>query len=330
MQRMLTMKLLKNRLLLHALTILILLFLIVAPPFLGKDIINILMKILVFGLAAMALDLVFGYSGLWSFGHAGIFGVGAYTVCLLMWHFRVYNFWLLAIAGIVAAVVAAAIFASLGLRMRGLYFMLTTFALGELVAAMARTFRKITNGTDGIWPMRYPDLGFGITLSHTGLFYFVLVVVIISGIVLFRITKSPFGYSLQSLAENEVRARTLGYNTQLRRFIAFLISGFFVGLAGVLYVYTNGGINPPDAGMATSGLLMILVILGGVGTIWGGLVGSAVMNLLNYFISIIIPARWPIFLGVIFILTIFFARGGLYPRIANACKRAIGYGNTEG
>jgi branched-chain amino acid transport system permease protein len=330
MHRMLSVNLLKNRLLLYALIILIFLFLIAAPLFLGKDIINILMKILVFGLAAMALDLVFGYSGLWSFGHGGIMGVGAYTVCILMWRFSVYNFWLLAVAGLVASVMAAAIFAGLGLRMRGLYFMLITFALGELVAAMARTFRSITNGTDGIWPMRYPEMGFGITLSHAGLFYFVLVIVIICGLVLYRITRSPFGYSLQSLAENEVRARTLGYNTQLRRFIAFLTSGFFVGLAGVLYVYTNGGVSPPDAGMGASGLLMILVILGGVGTIWGGLVGSAVMMTLNYFISLLIPDRWPIILGAIFILTIFFARGGLYPRIANGWKKAIGYGNIEG
>jgi branched-chain amino acid transport system permease protein len=288
-----------------------------------------MMKILVYGLMAMGMDLAQGYAGLWSLGHAGIMGVAAYTVCLLMRHFSIYNFWLLAVAGIVAATIFGAIMAALGGRMRRLYFMLVTYALGEVVSAIARTFRSITNGTDGLWPMKYPDLGFGFTLSHEGLFYFILVIVIACGIVLYRIAKSPFGHSLLSFQENEVRSRTLGYNVDLRRFIAMVISSFFMGIAGVLYVYAIGGISPPDTGINISGLLMILVILGGSGTIWGGLVGAGVMITLNYFISIYASDRWPLFLGVLFIIVIFFFRKGLYPKMVNLWKKVIRYGNIE-
>jgi branched-chain amino acid transport system permease protein len=321
---------LRQRLLLYAIPIIILLLVLVAPSFVGKANVSLLMKILVYGLLAMGLDLAQGYAGLWSLGHAGIMGVAAYTVCLLMRHFDIYNFWLLAGSGIVAATIFGAIMAALGGRMRRLYFMLVTYALGEVISAMARTFRPITNGSDGLWPMKYPDLGFGFTLSHTGLFYFILVIVIVCGFVLYRITKSPFGHSLLSLQENEVRTRTLGYNVDVRRFIAMVISSFFTGIAGVLWVYAIGGISPPDAGINISGLLMILVILGGSGTIWGGLVGSAVMITLNYFISIFVPDRWPLFLGILFIVVIFFSRKGLYLRIVNMWKKVIGYGNTEG
>ncbi len=323
-------KFLRQRLLLYAIPIVILLFALVAPSFVGQANISLLMKILVYGLMAMGMDLAQGYAGLWSLGHAGIMGVSAYTVCLLMRHFSIYNFWLLAVAGIVAATIFGSIMAALGGRMRRLYFMLVTYALGEVVSAITRTFRSITNGTDGLWPMKYPDLGFGFTLSREGTFYLILAIVIVCGFVLYRISKSPFGHSLLSFQENEVRARTLGYNVDIRRFTAMVISSFFMGIAGVLYVYAIGGISPTDTGISISGLLMILVILGGSGTIWGGLVGAGVMITLNYFISIWAPDRWPLFLGFLFIIVIFFFRKGLYPRMVNLWKKVIRYGNIEG
>lgn len=323
-----TMNSVSQRLKLYSIPIIVLIFVLVAPSFVGRANVSLLMKICVYGLLAMALDLAQGYAGLWSLGHAGIMGVAAYTVCLLMRHLGIYNFWLLAGAGIVAATVFGSIMAALGGRMRRLYFMLVTYALGEVIAAMARTFRPLTNGTDGLWPMKYPYLGFGFTLSHEGLFYFILVIVLVCGFLLYKITRSPYGYSLLGLQENETRARTLGYNVDIRRFIAMVISSFFTGIAGVLWVYAIGGISPPDAGINISGLLMIVVILGGSGTIWGGLVGAIVLVTLNYFISIIWPDRWPLFLGILFIIVIFFSRKGLYLRIVNAWKKAIRYGNT--
>jgi len=121
----------------------------------------------------------------------------------------------------------------------------------------------------------------------------------------------------------------MGYNTRLRKFISFVISGVFAGVAGILYIHFNGGINPIDVGVSASGSATIMVIVGGTATLWGGFIGSGVILLLQYFISLFTTDRWPIFLGIIFIGAVFFARGGLFPKLLNLWKRVTGYGNIK-
>jgi branched-chain amino acid transport system permease protein len=120
----------------------------------------------------------------------------------------------------------------------------------------------------------------------------------------------------------------MGYNTRLRKIIAFVISGLFAGLAGILYLHFNGGIAPENIGMAASGMATIMVIIGGTATLWGGFVGSAVILILQYYISLLTPRRWPIFLGAIVIAAVFFSRGGIFPGLVGLWKKVIKYGNT--
>jgi branched-chain amino acid transport system permease protein len=308
--------------------IVVLLLLLGLPLFMDRAIVSLVNKILIFALLAMSVDLAFGYTNLWTFGHAAIFGAAAYTVGLTFERAGITNFWILALIGILVAGIVSAIFFAVAARSSGLYFLLITFALGQLIYSVVVQWRPMTHGTDGLWGIPYPDIGF--SLTNVSYYYFTLVVVIICAIMLNLLIRSPFGYSLVGIRENEIRARTLGYNARLRKFIAFIISGFFAGLAGILYLYFNGGISPDNVGMSASGMAIIMVIIGGTATLWGAFVGSAVVLILLYFISLFTPDRWPIYLGVVFIAAVFFARGGVFPKLANLWRRVIGFGNIEG
>jgi branched-chain amino acid transport system permease protein len=307
--------------------LLVFLFLIAAPWLLDTPIVSLITKVLCFGLLAMSVDIAFGYIGLWTFGHAAIFGVAAYTCAILLNETHIASFWLLAPIGIAMAAIVSAIFAAVAARSSGLYFLLITFALGQLVYSVAVQWKPVTHGNDGLWGIPYPNIG--LSLSSESYYYFTLVVVILCALVLHWFTRSPFGYSLMAIRENEVRARTMGYDTRLRKIIGFVISGLFAGLAGILYLYFNGGIAPENVGMSASGMATIMVIIGGAGTLWGAFLGSAIVLLLQYYISLVTPNRWPIFLGAIFIATVFFARGGIFPRLVSLWKRVIGYGNAD-
>ncbi len=302
-----------------------LLVLLSGPAFLAPDMVSLLIKIVIYALLAMSLDLIFGYTGLWSFGHAAIFGVAAYTVAILVIKVGLTTFWVVAPIGVGAAVIMAALYGVLGLRSREIYFMLVTFAFGQLIYVAARTSTAYTGGSNGIWGVPYPDLGFGPQLTKTSYYYFVLIVVAIGAVLLYRITKSPFGYSLRGIQDNEVRTKALGYNTWMRRFLALILSGFFAGVAGVLYIYYNGGIGPEQVGLDYSGLLIMMLIIGGMGTLWGGVIGSVVILLLSYVISLYTPARWPLILGSLFIAAVFFAGDGILPRFTKLWKRVCRY-----
>lgn len=305
----------------------ILLFFLVAPLILGTALVSLTNKILIFALLAMSVDIAFGYTNLWTFGHAAIFGASAYTVGLMLQHGLITNFWLLLPIGLLVAVIVSAIYIALAARTSGLYFLLITFALGQLIYSVVVHWHPVTRGTDGLWGIPYPAIGFNFTsMSY---YYFTLVVVVICAILLYLMIKSPFGYSLIGIRENETRARTLGYNILLRKFIAFVISGLFAGLAGILYLYFNNGISPDAIGYSASGMAIIMVIIGGTATLWGAFVGAAVVLVFQYYISLITPERWPIYLGVVFIAAVFFARGGVYPRLTSAWKKVIGYGNIK-
>lgn len=305
--------------------IIILVFLAVAPPLVGTAITSLINKILVFALIAMGLDIAFGYTGLWSFGHAAIAGAASYTVAIFIKQ-SVTNFWAIGAAGIFTAVVVSAVMGVIALRTAGVYFLLITFALGQLVYSVVYKLR-ITGGSDGLGGVPYPDIA-GITFSSQSFYYMSLIVFVIAGLLMYRLIKSPFGYSLQGIRENETRMRTLGYNTWLHKWMAFIISGLFAGVGGVLYVYYQGLIAPAAVGLDASGLVMIMIIIGGGGTLWGALVGSTIIFLIQYYISILSPERWPIFLGVVFILAVLLAGGGIFQKLAGLWRKATERGRT--
>ena len=296
---------------------------LLVPTFMAASTVSLVTKILIFGLFVMALDLAFGYTGLWSFSHAAFFGVAAYTTAILITRFGITSFWLTVPAGIGIAAVTAALFAWVSLRMRGVYFLLITLALGELIYTVCQKWEGLTGGTDGIFNVPYPKIGFGIEFNTTRFYYLVCVIVAICTLVLYLIVKSPFGVALQGIRDNETRMRTLGYNTWLHKFVAFTVSGAFAGMAGILYVHYNGIIVPESVDMVASGFATIILIIGGTGTLWGGLLGSAIVYLLSYFVSQVTPARWPLILGCCFVAAVMLARGGVYPQLVKLCRKLL-------
>jgi branched-chain amino acid transport system permease protein len=299
----------------------VVILLMAAPAWIDISLISLITKILIFGLLAMSLDIVFGYVGLWSFCHAALFGVAAYTNGILIQHFDITSFWLAAPLGIVAAAIVSALFAWIGLRMSGIYFLLITLALGQLIFSVAFVWKEITGGSQGLINIPYPSIG--IEFSPTSYYYFTLIIVLICAFVLHHLLKSPFGYSLQGIRENETRMITLGFNTWRHKFLAFVISGAFAGIAGILYVHYNGIIIPTGVDMASSGLIAIMVIIGGSGTLWGGMIGSAVIYILSHFVSLFTPERWPLILGACFVTAVIFARGGIFPQLRERWNKVV-------
>jgi len=316
----------KGRLFRLAPSTVLIVLLATAPAWADISIISLLTKIIIFGVLAMSLDMVFGYLGLWSFCHAALFSVAAYVDAILIQHFGV-SFWLAAPVSILAAAAAAALFAWIGLRMSGIYFLLITLALGQLVFSVAFVWRAFTGGSQGLSSISYPNIG--IEFSPVSFYYFTFVIVLVCAVILHLLMKSPFGYSLRGIRENETRMIAIGFNTWMHKFIAFTISGAFAGVAGVLYVHYNGIIIPSTGDMASSGLITIMVIIGGAGSLWGGMIGGAIIYILSYFVSLFTPERWPLILGACFVAAVMFFRGGVYPqllrwwRLASGAKSAL-------
>jgi len=289
------------------------LILIVWPPFAGAALVGLITKILIFALLAMSLDFVNGFCGLWSFCQGALFGVGAYTTGVLISRFGITSFWLSAPAAILLAVLVAAAFGFVALRVSAVYFLVITFALGQLVYSITLKWTSITGGSNGLGGIPYPDLGFAFSWSYISYYYFTLIICVICFLLVYRVIKSPFGLSIQGVRENEIRMRLLGYNTWLLKYVAFIVGGLFAGVAGVLYIYYNAAIAPAQVGVAMSGLLWFITIIGGVGTLWGALIGSAIVTLLQYYVSIFAPERWPIIFGASFVVSVMFLRAGVFP-----------------
>jgi len=281
---------------------------------------GLLTKMLILALFAMSLDLILGYAGLPSLGHAAYFGVGAYTVALLALRVR-DNFWLDFGAGVAAATVTAALFGLLALRAQGSYLLMITLALAQVVWGIAFGWRWLTGGDDGLPGVPRPASGLPWSLAD-GLrfYYFVLVMFVVAGAALWLIVSSPFGRALRGIRESERRMEVLGYNTWLHKYVAFVLAGTFAGVAGNLFVYYNGFVSPAYLSIVFSAMALIMVILGGAGTLLGPALGSAVIVFLENAISAT-TQRWLLVLGIIYVAVTLFAPSGL---IGLVRRRATG------
>lgn len=265
-------------------------------------------KILIFALFAMSLDLLIGYTGLASLGHAAFFGTGGYVVGLLVVRGQVSE-WIAFPAGIVIATALGALFALLALRARGSYFLMITLALAQVVWGIAFGWRTLTGGDDGLPGVKRPT--FFVSLAdENSFYYFVLLMVGLSALALVAIVRSPFGHALRGIRESETRMLALGYNVWLHQFAAFVISAAFAGLAGALFVYNTRFVSPDILHVVRSAEVLIMVILGGVGTLLGPAIGAAVIILLEDFISSM-TQRWLLILGIVYVVTTLFAPRGL-------------------
>jgi len=287
--------------------------LVVLPAVLPSYLQGIWTKFVIFAIFATSYDLIYGHTGLLSLGHAAYFGAGGYAVALLMLHYGIDSLWLGIPVGILIGAAVAAAFGFIALRVSGMYFLLVTFALAQLLFSITWNVRWLNSpGMMGIAGLPRPDLGIPwFSWSTISLYYFVLVIFLICLFLIYRIINSPFGYALRGIRESEPRMRSLGYNAWLYKYIAFIITGAFAGLAGVLFVYYNRFISPTHIGIMFSFLPMIMVIIGGSGTLLGPVIGAMIIIFVEYFASLFTPERWPLILGGIFVVAIMYARGGV-------------------
>jgi branched-chain amino acid transport system permease protein len=271
---------------------------------------DLLTKMLIFAIFAMSLNLSLGYAGLPSLGHAAYFGVGAYTVGLLA--VRVWdNFWVDMALGLAAATVAAALFGLLALRAEGSYLLMITLALAQVLWGVAFGWRWLTGGDDGLPGVPRPAAGLPLSLAAGPRFYYLVLVCFVGTVaVLGLIARSPFGRALVGIRESARRMEVLGYNTWLYKYVAFVLAGLFAGLAGNLFVYYNGFVSPAYLSIVFSASALIMVILGGAGTLLGPALGSAVIVYLENAVSAYTP-RWLLVLGVVYVAVTLFAPEGI-------------------
>jgi len=282
--------------------------LIALPAVLRPYSLGLSTKMLIFALFAMSLDLLLGYTGLASLGHAAYFGVAAYTVALLTLRTGV-NSGIAFPAALAAAAVTGALFAPLALRARGSYFLMITFALAQVVWSVAFGWRSLTNGDDGMPGVVRPNFGFSLN-NTTAFYYFVLAIFGLCALVLVGIVNSPFGRALRGIRDSESRMQALGYDVWRYQYVAFVLAAAFAGIAGALYAYYNRFVGPEYLYVVQSAEALIMVILGGAGTLIGPAIGAALIVFLEDFVSSM-TAHWVLVLGVIYVLVTLFAPHGL-------------------
>jgi branched-chain amino acid transport system permease protein len=319
----------------------VLVVLTVVPPLVGGFPQFIFTKVLIFGIFAMSLDLIMGYTGLLSFGHAAYLAMAGYVTGIMALRYGVHSFWLLLLIALAITAVLAAVIGFLSLRVSGVYFLLVTMGFGQLLSVVADKWYSMTGGKDGIPGIRRPELGWNIEWTNLKYYFFVLAFFVFTYVVLKRITRSGFGRTLTGIRENEPRMRSLGYNTWASKYAAIIIAGVFAGLAGVFYAQLYGTMVPRHFGLEYSALPMLMVIMGGGATLWGPCVGAAVIVLFEWLFTQSplavrvaewwpsFPERWPLILGILFVVCVVFLRGGFARHLTRLWSWAWSFGGRK-
>lgn len=294
---------------------LVVLVLCLLTPVLGSAyLIDVVTEIMIFGLFALSLNLIIGYSGNVSFGHAAYFAIGGYVTAILL---TTHGWGLVPafIAGVVLSTLTAAVVAYFCTRLTDIYFAMLTLAFSMLVWAIAFKWRSVTNGDDGFVGVTVPSF----IDDRESFFYFTLVIVAISIAAMWVITHSAFGRSLVAVRENMGRAGFVGIHTRRMRWQAFVVAGFFAGVAGVLFGMFHRGMYVENAFWLQSAQVLIMTLLGGIYSFFGPLIGAAVLFMLERLTNEY-TEYWPTVLGVILLVILLFLPDGL----AGLGKRLFG------
>ncbi len=280
-------------------------------------------NILIYGLYALGFNLVFGFLGLLSFGHAALFGTGAYLCGIAIVHFGLP--WYAAIViGVVAGAIMAAAIGALAIRTRGIYFAMVTMALAQCVYYLFYQAEGWTGGENGLRGINVNRIEiFGIKLDFIDpltRYYVIAAFVILALFALSRILASPFGAVIQAVRENEARARASGYNVTLTRYITFVLSGAFCGLAGALAALHLSIVPIEMLYYETSGMAVMMSLLGGMGTFFGPFVGAAVFLLLENLVSLW-TVHWQLIVGAVFVACVLFFPAGIWGTILKRLDR---------
>jgi branched-chain amino acid transport system permease protein len=281
------------------------------PVWIGNSYyINIASQILIWAVLALALNLLVGYAGLTSLGHAGLFAIGGYAAAMLLAAGHAHALAVLVALGV--TLLASAVFAVLALRATGIGFLMITLAIGQILWGIAYRWASLTNGDNGISVASRPA-PFGLNLASAPAFYYATLVIFLLAVASMAVfVRSPFGASLVGTRDQARRMTALGYNVWLIRFLTILVSGFWSGVAGLLFIYYNQFISPQVVALTTSAEALLMVISGGSGTLLGPIFGAAIVVVMKNVVSAYIE-RWNLVLGVIFILIISFMPEGLVP-----------------
>ena len=288
-----------------------LLVLVTLPIWVGNPYyINISSQILLFAVFALALNVLVGYGGLVSLGHAGLFATAGYAGALMLQ--AGYGHFAADAAAVFIALAVAAVFGVLALRSTGIGFLMITLALGQIVWGVAYRWASLTNGDNGVNVTTRPS-PFGLSLANADSFYYATLVIFLAALTSMAVfIRSPFGVSLCGTRDQARRMNALGYNVWLIRFLAFLVSGFWSAMAGLLFIYYTNFISPQVASLQTSAEVLLMVISGGTATLLGPIAGAAIVVIMKNVVSAYIE-RWNLVLGVIFVAIITFMPEGLVP-----------------
>jgi branched-chain amino acid transport system permease protein len=275
--------------------------------------ISLATSILVLSIFTMSLDLLLGYAGLPSFGHAAFLGLGAYGTAIFSVRLGMSNLGVSLLVAIALASVGSIVLGLLALRTSGVYFLMLTLAFAQMLSALAEKWGPVTGGTNGLPGVKSPELFIpGLTVPRGIPYYFLtLTITALCFFLMFRLIHSPFGRSLIGIHQNEPRMRAIGYNTRLYKLGAFWAAGVFASIAGVLYAYFNQFISPSDIGFAVSGSAVLMVLLGGEATLIGPLLGTAAYVVIQNVLSSMFTGRWQLILGALFVVFVLFVRGGI-------------------
>ena len=291
--------------------VLLILLSFIMPVVLSVYYLNVLTELYIFGLFAMSANIILGYTGMITFGQAAYFGVGAYTSAFILLNTSV-PLPLAVLFGAVSAGLIAVVIGYFSTRATSVYFAMLTLAFAQMIYAIAFKWYSFTGGSDGIAGIPRTNFGFGLIDfdSANTFYYFVLVVLIICVFLCNEILKSPFGKTLHAIRENERKVESLGINVRLFKLMAFVVGGLFAGVAGSLFSSYSGFASPEILFWSYSGTCLLMAVLGGLGTLFGPIVGAMLFILLEELIGAY-TENYLTFVGIIFVLVVLFFPGGV-------------------
>jgi branched-chain amino acid transport system permease protein len=293
------------------------------PLLLGQSFyINVASQILIAAIFALSLNILVGYGGLTSLGHAAYLGIAGYVVAWLTVRAG-YGFYAAGFVSLVATTLMAALFGAIALRGTGIAFLMITLALGQTLWGVAYRWADVTGGDNGIAGVRRPDL-FGIDLNDPVAFYALMVALFLVALAaMWVFVGSGLGLSLQGTRDQPRRMAMLGHNVWLIRWFAFVIAGFWGAIAGIAFVTYHGYIHPHALGLPNSAEALLMVIAGGAGTLLGPVVGAVIVVLLKMVVSAYV-ARWVFLLGLTFIAIVMFLPDGVVPGVSRLLRSMSG------
>jgi branched-chain amino acid transport system permease protein len=302
---------------------------LILPTFVPSYIQSLVTKMMIFALFGVSMNILWGFEGIPTFGHAAYFGFGGYCCGILIVHAGISNFWVnLLLATILTGLLAAGLgipafrVYGVGASDNPIYFLLVTLAFGELLVRVAISARSLTGGSTGLAGIPYPQGVLpGVTINSQSFYFLTFLIVVVCLIIVYRLVNSHYGYALRGIHDNERRMQALGYNTWLYKYTSYIIAGAFGGIAGVLFAYFGGVMVPGNMGMAMTDIVFLIVILGSASVYMGPIVGAVVVVGVEYLASLYVPDRWPLIMGAIIVFVIMVIPQGIGVLLLNGWRR---------